>query len=142
MSDPIFLTTEEVLARYRSQISRGTLRNWRSMRLGPSFVKLGKTILSPLAELETWDRQSLVVCRSAKGPLAHAVVQGHTSNGQAPLNGGGAMLQSQVHQNPCSNGTARDDSSTSVVEKEQSRVRTLDIPLAQTPLSFERRVSI
>ena len=33
MSDPIFLTTEEVLARYRSQISRGTLRNWRSMRL-------------------------------------------------------------------------------------------------------------
>lgn len=52
------------------------------------------------------------------------------------------MLQSQVHQNPCSNGTARDDSSTSVVEKEQSRVRALDIPLAPTPLSFERHVSI
>lgn len=53
MSDPIFLTTEEILICYRSQISGGTLRNWRSMRLGPSFVKLGKTILYPLTELET-----------------------------------------------------------------------------------------
>jgi hypothetical protein len=29
MSDPIFLTLDEVVERYRSQVSEGTLRNWR-----------------------------------------------------------------------------------------------------------------
>jgi hypothetical protein len=37
MSEPMFLTLDEVIERYRGQISEGTLRNWRSMRVGPSF---------------------------------------------------------------------------------------------------------
>ncbi len=41
MTDPIFLTLEEVVERYRGQISEGTFRNWRSMRIGPSFIKIG-----------------------------------------------------------------------------------------------------
>ena len=40
----MFLTLNEVVERYRSQISEGTLRNWRSMRIGPSFIKIGKAI--------------------------------------------------------------------------------------------------
>jgi hypothetical protein len=36
LSSPIFLTLEEVVERYRGQLSEGTLRNWRSMRIGPS----------------------------------------------------------------------------------------------------------
>jgi hypothetical protein len=42
LSGPIFLTLEEVVERYRGQVSAGTLRNWRSMRIGPSFIKIGK----------------------------------------------------------------------------------------------------
>lgn len=46
MPDPNYLTPEEVIARYRGQVSEGTLRNWRCMRIGPSFLKIGK----PLSE--------------------------------------------------------------------------------------------
>jgi hypothetical protein len=44
----MFLTLNEVIERYRGQISEGTLRNWRSMRVGPSFLKVGKAVLYPL----------------------------------------------------------------------------------------------
>ena len=60
-SGTIFLTLEEVVERYRGQVSEGTLRNWRSMRIGPSFIKIGKAILYPLEELDRRDRRSLVV---------------------------------------------------------------------------------
>jgi hypothetical protein len=39
MSEPMFLTFNEVIECYRGQISEGTLRNWRSMRVGPSFLE-------------------------------------------------------------------------------------------------------
>ena len=52
MSDRMFLTLNEVIERYRGQISEGTLRNWRSMRVGPSFLKIGKAVLYPLEELD------------------------------------------------------------------------------------------
>src|SRR5882762_10301726 len=58
-SGTIFLTLEEVVERYRGQVSEGTLRNWRSMRIGPSFIKIGKAILYPLEELDRRDRRSL-----------------------------------------------------------------------------------
>ena len=66
MSDPMFLTLNEVVERYRGQISEGTLRNWRSMRIGPSFIKIGKAILYPLEELDRWDRRNLIVCRPSR----------------------------------------------------------------------------
>jgi hypothetical protein len=66
VSAPTFLTVNEVVSRYRNQVSEGTLRNWRSMRVGPSFVKLGKAVLYPLVELEAWDRRNLVVCRPTR----------------------------------------------------------------------------
>jgi hypothetical protein len=37
MIDAKFLTPAEVVARYREEISEGTLRNWRAMRIGPPF---------------------------------------------------------------------------------------------------------
>ena len=40
MSEPMFLTFNEVIERYRGQISEGTLRNWPSMRVGPSLLGL------------------------------------------------------------------------------------------------------
>ena len=66
MSDPMFLTLNEVVERYRGEISEGTLRNWRSMRIGPSFIKVGKAVLYPLEELRRWDRRNLVVCRPSR----------------------------------------------------------------------------
>jgi hypothetical protein len=41
--------------------AREPLRDWRSMRIGPSFIKIGKAILYPLEELDRWDRRNLVV---------------------------------------------------------------------------------
>ncbi|NGM49279.1 helix-turn-helix domain-containing protein [Caulobacter sp. 602-2] len=66
MSEQKFLTTEEVADRYRGQISVGTLENWRTWRIGPPFLKVGKAVLYPVDELEAWDRRNLVSCDDAK----------------------------------------------------------------------------
>jgi hypothetical protein len=67
MADHKFLTPEEVVQRYRGEITLGTLRNWRSMRIGPTFVKIGKAVLYPVEELDAWDRKNTVICRAGKG---------------------------------------------------------------------------
>ncbi|WFU80772.1 helix-turn-helix domain-containing protein [Bradyrhizobium sp. CIAT3101] len=67
MSDRTFLTAEEVSERYRSSVSVGTLRNWRAMKIGPTFVKIGKAVLYPMNELEAWDQRNTVTCRASKG---------------------------------------------------------------------------
>ncbi|WP_275247552.1 helix-turn-helix transcriptional regulator [[Pseudomonas] carboxydohydrogena] len=66
MSSPAYLTIDEVVERYRGQISQGTFRNWRSLRIGPSFIKIGKVPLYPIEELDRWDRSNLVVCRRSR----------------------------------------------------------------------------
>jgi hypothetical protein len=58
----MFLTESEVAARYRGVISRGTLRNWRSQKIGPAFVKIGKSALYPRSALEAWERRNTVAC--------------------------------------------------------------------------------
>jgi hypothetical protein len=62
VSVPLFLTVDEVVIRYRNEISDGTFRNWRSKRIGPSFLKIGKAVLYPVDELERWDRSNLISC--------------------------------------------------------------------------------
>ncbi len=66
MSNAQYLTPDEVSERYRGEISPGTLRNWRAMRIGPSYVKVGKGVLYPVTELEAWDRKNVVQCRAAR----------------------------------------------------------------------------
>lgn len=66
MSEPKYLTPDEVAERYRGESSPGTLRNWRSLRIGPSFVKVGKGVLYPIGELEAWDRKNVVECRAGR----------------------------------------------------------------------------
>ncbi len=61
-----FLTTEEVSERYRGEISISTLQNWRAMRIGPPFIKIGKAVLYPVDELDQWDRKNLVTCQPSK----------------------------------------------------------------------------
>lgn len=66
MSDRNFLTAEEVSERYRGEITVGTLRNWRAMRVGPTFVKIGKAVLYPVDQLDSWDEKNLVICRASR----------------------------------------------------------------------------
>jgi hypothetical protein len=66
MTDQKYFTPEEVTERYRGAISVGTLRNWRSMRIGPAFVKVGKSVLYPASELDAWDQTNIVKCRAIK----------------------------------------------------------------------------
>ena len=67
MSDLKFLTADEVAERYCGEITVGTLRNWRSARVGPAFVKIGKAILYPVEQLDAWDDKNLVACRASRG---------------------------------------------------------------------------
>lgn len=66
MDERNFLTADEVSERYRGEISVGTLRNWRAMRIGPAFVKIGKAVLYPIDELTAWDEKNLVACRASR----------------------------------------------------------------------------
>ena len=63
---PAYLTLEEVIIRYRGQISEGTLRNWRTILIGPSFIKIGRAVLYPVSELDRWDKSNRVVCRPSR----------------------------------------------------------------------------
>jgi len=65
VTETIYLTAEEVSERYRGEISVGTLRNWRAMRRGPAFLRVGKAILYPTDALDAWDRRNLVPCDPA-----------------------------------------------------------------------------
>lgn len=71
MSESKFLTPEEVAERYRGGISVGTLRNWRAMRIGPTFLKIGKAILYPVSELDAWDEKNRVTCRASRRLVEH-----------------------------------------------------------------------
>lgn len=66
MAESKFLTAEEVSERYRGEITVGTLRNWRAMRIGPPFVKVGKAVLYPSSELDAWDQKNTVSCRASR----------------------------------------------------------------------------
>jgi hypothetical protein len=66
MAEKKFLTAEEVSERYRGQVTVGTLRNWRAMRIGPAFVKVGKAVLYPVEELDAWDQKNMVTCHTPK----------------------------------------------------------------------------
>jgi hypothetical protein len=39
-----------------------TLANWRSLRIGPKFTKIGKTVLYEEGELDAWDERNTVKC--------------------------------------------------------------------------------
>ncbi len=75
MENRMYLTAEEVAARYREAISVGTLRNWRAMRVGPPFVKIGKAVLYPLEALNDWDRKHTVTCRDSNSPIVRTPLE-------------------------------------------------------------------
>jgi hypothetical protein len=48
MDERKYLTANKVSERCRGSISIGMLRNWRAMKVGPTFIKIGKAVLYPI----------------------------------------------------------------------------------------------
>jgi excisionase family DNA binding protein len=51
------LTPQEAAERLRTSV--GTLSNWRVRGEGPRFIKLGRKVLYPLAEIEAFEQRQL-----------------------------------------------------------------------------------
>ena len=47
------LTTDELAT--RGGMSPGTLRNWRMVRRGPRFIRIGRTVRYRLADVKKWE---------------------------------------------------------------------------------------
>lgn len=61
MSAPVageqYATVGEVAQRYRKSVH--TVRYWRRIGYGPRSVRVGRSVLFPLSELEAFDRKVL-----------------------------------------------------------------------------------
>ena len=66
MSKREFLTTDEVVTRYRGLISYGTLCNWRSLDQGPAYLKAGKIVLYPTDSLKEWEDKNMKIKTKTK----------------------------------------------------------------------------
>lgn len=54
-SDPSnWMTPEELVARLKGAITLGTLRNYRSARIGPTYIKIGRAIFYPTDAVNAW----------------------------------------------------------------------------------------
>lgn len=52
-SRPLHLTPAQVAERLH--VKPGTLATWRVQGTGPAYIKVGRKVLYPLAELEAWE---------------------------------------------------------------------------------------
>lgn len=49
-----WLTPDEVVELLRGAVSLGTLRNYRSARIGPAYVRVARSVFYPRAEVDAW----------------------------------------------------------------------------------------
>ena len=61
-SDDELFTEQEVLARYRGAITLATLQNWRTNRMGPTYLKVGRTVLYSRSALAVWEKRNTIAC--------------------------------------------------------------------------------
>lgn len=54
-----FLTPHQLAQRWNRVVSTGTLANWRSKGVGPSFTKLRGRVLYPLAAVQEYEARNL-----------------------------------------------------------------------------------
>lgn len=60
-----YFTADELVTRWENRLTVGTLANWRAnwndpeKRRGPSFVKLGRKVLYPVASVIEWEAKNL-----------------------------------------------------------------------------------
>lgn len=58
--DEVFLTPEELSARYNKKISVRTLANWRWQGKGPEYQKTGGKVLYPLSSIIEYEKKNRV----------------------------------------------------------------------------------
>ncbi|MDO3620230.1 helix-turn-helix domain-containing protein [Ralstonia pseudosolanacearum] len=56
----MYLTPQQLAARYNNRISVRTLANWRSAGTGPTFSRIGGRILYRLDSLVEWENKRTV----------------------------------------------------------------------------------
>jgi predicted DNA-binding transcriptional regulator AlpA len=61
--DGMHLTTKEAAKRLR--LAEATLKNWRVSGAGPRYLKFGRKVLYPLAEIDAWEKAKLRVATNA-----------------------------------------------------------------------------
>ena len=62
-------TPEEVSHRWRNKVDVDTMKNWRSLGVGPPFHRFGRAVLYRADFLESWESKSLTV---TDGDTRHA----------------------------------------------------------------------
>lgn len=85
---PLYLTTREVAARFRT--SPSSVRDWRSNGKGPLGVKFGREVLYPLPEVEAWEQKHYAEARAEQDRNA----------GRSPALTSVASLRAQGHAAP------------------------------------------
>lgn len=64
-NDDELLTEQEVIARYRGAITIATLQAWRTHRTGPTYLKVGRTVLYSRGALSVWEKRNTITCTKA-----------------------------------------------------------------------------
>jgi predicted site-specific integrase-resolvase len=65
MENPMNLTTKETANRLRVRVT--TLANWRVRGDGPRFIKMGRKVLYPMAEIEAFEQRQLRASTAGAG---------------------------------------------------------------------------
>lgn len=54
-----FLTPDQLVKRWQNAVTTGTLANWRSKSVGPTFTKLRGRVLYPLASVVDFEKTGM-----------------------------------------------------------------------------------
>ena len=54
------LTPEQLVARYHDSITLRTLRNWRTIKQGPEWVKIGRNVFYTLEAVRNWEKRRTI----------------------------------------------------------------------------------
>ena len=57
--DSEFFSPKELSDRWANSISKGTLANWRTKKMGPSYHKLGGKIVYKVLDVEKWEETNI-----------------------------------------------------------------------------------
>jgi hypothetical protein len=65
---PLFLTTEELAARYRT--TPDAIRGLRKLGKAPPGFRVGRRVVYPVADMLTWEREQANADKFSRGRLA------------------------------------------------------------------------
>jgi hypothetical protein len=81
----VFLTPEQLVSRWARAVSEKTLRNWRCLGIGPTFVMIGLKPRYPLSILVVWERRQRRSSGNARYKRLREVLATRSRAGEPPL---------------------------------------------------------